>query len=197
MKERFSAYHRLFKRRGLYSFAGRNLFRLLIIVSILALIVIIVQSNINDFNSVLETYLKRWDPPFVLSLFFISESILGIIPPDFFIVWSKTTAHPILMLSLLAILSYLGGITAYFMGKKIATFPRFHRWMMKKLSSHLATLHKYGGFLILFAALFPLPFSSITLLTGMIDYPLKRLALLGLARFLRFYIYAIVLFKVF
>ena len=81
------------------------------------------------------------------------EFNLGI-PPDFFIVWSNTTAHPIIMLSLLAILSYIGGMIAYFIGKKVAANPKVHAWLMRKFSSHFATFHKYGGFLIIFSALF-------------------------------------------
>lgn len=197
LRARFYFYHRLFKSRGIYSFAGRSFLRLLIIAAIITVLLVIAQSTINDFHGIIDTFLLKWDAPFVLSLFFVSESILGMIPPDFFIVWSNTTSHPMVMLTLLAFISYSGGLIAYFIGKRIASFPKFHTWLMRKFSSHLATLHKYGGFLIIFSALFPLPFSTITLITGMINYPFKRLAILGLTRLFRFYLYATVLFQIF
>ena len=171
--------------------------RLLIIVSILAALLIFAQHHINDFNDLLKDFLQKWDAPFVLILFFISETLLGMIPPDFFIVWSDTTSNPLIMLTALAFLSYAGGLLAYVIGKRIASFPKIHNWLKIRFSSHFATLHKYGGFLIIFSALFPLPFSTITLVTGMIDYPFKKLAILGLTRLLRFFLYALVLFNIF
>lgn len=195
MRKLVSSYHRMFKRKGIYTLAWQSSLRLLVIVFIFLLLLSIAQSHINDFNEIIKTFLQKWDATLVLSLFFVSETLLGIIPPDFFIVWSKTTDSPIIMLTVLAILSYSGGMLSYFIGKRIAAYPRINTWLTKRFSSHFATLHKYGGFLIVFSALFPLPFSSITMVSGMIDYPFKKLSLLGLTRLLRFFLYAIVLFK--
>ncbi len=197
MKKRLFSYHRFLQRRGIYTLAGKSILRLVIIVSILSIILIIAQNHINGFNNNINDFLKKWNPPFVLSLFLTSETFLGLIPPDFFIVWSSTTSMPIFMLSLLAIISYVGGLLAFFIGRKIGKYPKYRNWMIDKFSSNFATFHRYGGFLIVFSALFPLPFSTITLISGMIDYPFRKLALLGTTRLLRFFLYALVLFKVF
>jgi membrane protein YqaA with SNARE-associated domain len=101
------------------------------------------------------------------------------------------------MLILLAFLSYFGGLLAYYIGRSLGKYPKYRNWLVERFSSHFATFHRYGGFLIVFSALFPLPFSTITLVSGMIDYPFKKLALLGTTRLLRFFLYALVLFKVF
>ncbi len=197
MKRRINLYHNLLKRRGFYTLAWKSVLRLIIISIIVGVALYIAQTYIVDFKENVTIFLKKLDPPFVLILFFISETFLGLIPPDFFIVWSKASSHPLLMLTFIAILSYLGGIAAYLIGNRISNFPRVHRWLINKFSSHFATLHKYGGFLIVFSALFPLPFSTITLVAGILDYPLKRLSLLGLTRLLRFFIYAAVLYNIF
>jgi len=49
----------------------------------------------------------------ILIVFFISESILGLVPPEIFIAWAKKTAEPILNLFILALLSYAGGLVSY------------------------------------------------------------------------------------
>ncbi len=197
MRKRIWIFHRRLKRKGIYTLAWKSTLRLLVVVVIIGIAVYFAQAHINNFKEDVNFFLQKWNAPFVLSLFYISESLLGLIPPDFFIVWSSSTSHPLIFLTVLALLSYLGGITAYYIGRKISLFPRVHNWLKVKFSSHFATLHKYGGFLIVFAALFPLPFSTVTLVSGMIDYPFRKVYILGLARFLRFFLYALVLFHVF
>jgi len=197
MKKRLFSYHRFLRQKGIYSLAGKSLLRLIIIALMIGVVLYVAQTHINGFNDIINSFLEKWDYPFVLSLFLISETLLGLIPPDFFIVWSNTASNPVLMLSLLAILSYVGGLLAYLIGRKVGKYPKYRNWLVDKFSSNFATFHRYGGFLIVFAALFPLPFSTITLISGMIDYPFKKLAILGTSRLLRFFLYALVLFKVF
>lgn len=197
MRKRIGLYHRVLKQRGVYTLAWKSVLRLLIVALIIGVLLYLAQTHIIDFKENVNDFLQKWDAPFVLSLFFISETLLGLIPPDFFIVWSDSTSHPLIFLSALAILSYLGGLSAYAIGRKIVSFPKVNNWIKLKFSSHFATLHKYGGFLIVFSALFPLPFSTITMVAGILDYPFKKLSLLGLTRLLRFFIYAAVLYRVF
>lgn len=197
MRRRIGLYHSILKKRGIYTLAWKSVLRLLIIVIIIGVALYLAQSHIIGFKENVNVFLQKWNAYFVLSLFFVSEALLGLIPPDFFIVWSDSTSYPLIMLSALAILSYLGGLTAYVIGRKIASFPSVHNWIKLKFSSHFATLHKYGGFLIVFSALFPLPFSTITMVAGILDYPFKKLSLLGLTRLLRFFLYAAVLYRIF
>ena len=197
MKRRLFHYHRFLRRRGIYALAGKSVLRLLVIASVIGVILFVAQSRINGFTDIINNFLEKWDAPFVLSLFFVSETLLGLIPPDFFIVWSNTSSMPFLMLILLAFLSYFGGLLAYYIGRSLGKYPKYRNWLVERFSSHFATFHRYGGFLIVFSALFPLPFSTITLVSGMIDYPFKKLALLGTTRLLRFFLYALVLFNVF
>ena len=53
-----------------------------------------------------------------------------------------------------------------------------------------------GGFLIVVGALLPIPFSIISIAAGIINYKFRNYLLFGLLRFVRFYLYAIVIFNV-
>ena len=193
MIHRIQQLHFYLKRRGIYTLAGKSIYKLFILVILIGLVIYFAETYISDFNQVLNSFLIKWDWKFVSALFFVSETLLGLIPPDFFIVWANSTAHPYLMTTVLAFISYFGAMLAYYIGYRLSLVPEVNKWLLKKFSSHFATFHKYGGFLIVFSALFPLPFSTITMVTGMLHYPFKRTALLGLTRILRFFGYGYVL----
>lgn len=197
MKDKLSLYHRFLKFKGIYGLAWRSFLKLVVIAAIIAILLVLAQLFINDFSSKIELFLKYWDTPMTLTIFFISETLLGLIPPDFFIAWAGQSAHPLLLLSVLAILSYTGGVLAFFIGRWIRKFPKIHLWLEDKLADHLGKVKRYGGFLIVFSALLPLPFSTISMVAGMVNYPKNTFLLLGLTRLLRFYLYALVLFHVF
>ena len=197
MRKKISLYHRFLKFKGIYGLAWRSLIKLLIIIFVLVVILILAQQFINDLHLKIEVFLQEWDTPTALVVFFVSETLLGLIPPDFFIAWAGNTSHPYLILSILAILSYIGGVFAFFIGRWIRHFPKIHHWLEVKFAQHLDKIRKYGGFLIVFSALLPLPFSTVSMVAGMINFPKKLFLLLGLTRFLRFYLYALVLFHVF
>ncbi|MEX6627229.1 VTT domain-containing protein [Tenacibaculum pacificus] len=148
--------------------------------------------NINDgLQIVTETFSRLG----ILTTFFVSETILGLIPPEIFIAWSKKTADPILNLSLLATLSYLGGLTAYFIGRASLKIKSIKNYLEVKMAKNLKNTSKWGGILILVGALLPLPFAISCLTAGMIKYPFKKVVLFGLFRFLRFAIYAWAIFS--
>jgi membrane protein YqaA with SNARE-associated domain len=148
--------------------------------------------NINDgLQEITETFSRLG----ILITFFVSETILGLIPPEIFIAWSKKTADPVLNLSLLATLSYFGGLTAYFRGRSSLKIKSVKNYLEVKMAKNLKNTSKWGGFLILVGALLPLPFAISCLTAGMIKYPFKNVVLFGLFRFLRFAIYAWAIFK--
>lgn len=148
--------------------------------------------NINDgLQKMTETFSRTG----VLITFFISETLLGLIPPEIFIAWSKKTTTPVVNLSILATLSYFGGILSYFIGKQALRIKSVRDYLHIKMEKHLKNTSKWGGFLILAGALLPLPFSVSCMTAGMINYPLKGVIVFGLFRFLRFAIYAWAIFS--
>jgi len=196
MRKKLNIYHRFLKYKGIYGLAWRSFIKLLIIALIITIILVLAQHFINDLHSKINVFLQQWNTSMTLIIFFISETILGLIPPDFFIAWAGKSNYPFLLLSTLAVLSYVGGVLAFFIGRWIQHFPNIKTWLEFKLNNHLGEIKRYGGFLIVFSALLPLPFSTISLLAGMVNYPKKNFLLLGLTRLLRFYLYALVLFHV-
>ena len=87
----------------------------------------------------------------MISLFLVcswlSESILGLIPPDILLLGQKYR-KPSTLLGLLAFLSYLGGVIAYFMGMAIAAVPSVNRYLYGKMAKHIINMQKMGRLLI-------------------------------------------------
>lgn len=195
-KSRINIYHHYYKRKGVYTFLWKNSLKIVLIFSLLIAGFLLFKNQIPDYDVKLELILNSINTWGALSIFFASETILGLIPPDLFIIWSKKFSVPYLMVTLLALLSYVGGVLAYFIGKYIGNQPKVEQWIMTKFYKHFTLIQKWGGVLIVFAALFPLPFSTICLVAGAVRFPFNTFLLLGLFRFVRFFAYAIILFSV-
>mgnify|MGYP000494996869 CR=1 FL=1 len=54
----------------------------------------------------------------------------------------------VLYLSILAVLSYLGGVIAYLMGRSLLLIPLINEYFEGKMSKHIKNMQKWGGFLI-------------------------------------------------
>lgn len=188
-------YHRYLRRAGFYRLMFRSAAQMFLILGVIALILFLAQSLINDFDESIKAFLQGLRPVFVLSLFFSSETFLGLIPPDFFIVWAGTFKFKMGLVTVLAVLSYLAGLLAHRIGYHLSRIPRVKLFLEKKFAGHYEEIRKYGGIFIVLAALFPLPYSTVCMISGTIKYPVDRLALFGLTRFLRFYVYAFFLFR--
>ncbi len=192
-RSRLNIYHHYYRRKGVYTFLWKNSLKITIGFAVLIGAFLIFKEYVPNYNSKLETLLNSINTWWALSIFFISEIVLGLIPPDLFIIWSKKFQFPYGMVSVLAVLSYVGGVIAYFIGKYIGSQPKIEQWILSKFSKRFKLIQKWGGVLIVFAALFPLPFSSICLVAGAVRFPFKTFLLLGLFRFARFFGYALVL----
>jgi len=195
-KRGVGSYHQLYKRKGVYRFFYKNALKVAIFIGLIAAGIFLLKELMPDYDQQLELLLSRFNPALVIILFFVSESFLGLIPPDFFIIWTQNFDQPYFWVSFLAVLSYLGGIVAYFIGKYVGLMPAVERWLIKNFLRHLDLIKKWGGVLIVFAALFPLPFSAVCILAGIIRFPIKTFFGLALFRFLRFYFYAVILFSI-
>ena len=187
--------HLYYKYTGFYTFVGQTLkkafFPLLITIVALFLVNTYVINFGNLFTYITETYA----PLNILLVFLISESLLGLVPPEIFIAWSNKMPSPIFYLSLLATLSYVGGIISYFIGRWIFTLPKVYEYMEGKMKKHLKQIRRWGGFLIIVGALLPIPYSMTSMAAGMIHYKFRNYLLFGLLRFVRFYLYAVAIFS--
>lgn len=154
-----------------------------------------VHYYVIDLNVALVNFTENYNDIAIFSVFFASESILGLIPPDIFIAWTKNTDHPILYLSILALLSYFGGVVSYVLGKTMLLNPSVNKFMFTKMSKHIANMRKWGGFLIAVGALLPLPFAMASMAAGMIKFSFKNFLLFALLRFFRFVIYGFAIYQ--
>jgi membrane protein YqaA with SNARE-associated domain len=161
------------------------------VVGILALVHFFVI-NINDALIFAVEELPNYG---VLAFFYVSETVLGLIPPELFIAWAGETSTPILNLFLIAVLSYLGGFTSYWIGRRALRIPSLHNYLEVKMAKQLVMARKWGGLLIAVGALLPLPFAMASLVAGMLRYPLKSWMLVGLLRFLRYALYGAAIFS--
>ncbi len=190
--EKMAIRHAWNKRTGLYKFVGGVLVKLLIALVAIALLIWALD-YFFDLRGLVDKLFSLGIAG-VLPVFYLSESVLGWIPPDIFITWSNQFGHPFLWLTILATISYLGGLNAYFIGKLALQYPKFRAWLEKKNEEFFVRIRKWGGVVIIFAALFPLPFATTATVAGMVKYPLKSFLLYGLTRYIRFYIYGIGIF---
>ena len=195
-KSKTKLLHQYYRYTGFYTFIGNSLKKSAIPVILIIFGLYLVNEYLFTIDDGLEFLTQTFSRTGVLIVFFISETLLGLIPPEIFIGWSKKTATPILNLSILATLSYIGGILSYFIGKTIQKITTVKNYLEIKMAKHLKNTGKWGGFLILIGALLPVPFSITCVAAGMIKYPLKGVVLFGLFRFVRFALYALAIFNV-
>ncbi|EAR13193.1 hypothetical protein PI23P_01827 [Polaribacter irgensii 23-P] len=188
--------HNYYGRTGFYMFVWESVKKAFFPTIFAVIALFVFNKYVYDVNKGLETITETFSRLGILITFFISETILGLVPPEIFIAWTKKTTSPILNLALLATLSYCGGLLSYFIGKITLKIKSVKNYLEVKMADNLKNTKKWGGFLIIAGALLPLPFSIACLAAGMIKYPFKNVVLFGLFRFLRFTIYAWAIFKV-
>lgn len=189
-------YHEQLLKTGGYTFLRKNLLKLGI-----AIIIILALFYIIDKQFGLDEAIKKvtdvLSPSGVIGVYFLNEVFLGFITPEIPIVWAKATANPYATLSLLAVLSYVAGVLAYFLGKYLSTRKIVRERILERHANTMDQLRQFGGLLIILAALTPLPYPIVCQLCGLNKYPLKHFLLITLVRFLRFGIYGAVLFSTF
>lgn len=195
-KPRWKLLHQYYTYTGFYNFIGRSLIKATPPVVIFMVIVLSIHFFVIDINDILLYVTENFHPIGVFSVFFASESILGLIPPEIFIAWSGKNEYPWFFLSILSVLSYLGGVLSYFFGRGIANIPKVFVYLEVKMAKHIKNMRKWGGLLIIAGALLPLPFAISSIAAGIIKFPFGSFLLFGLLRFLRFVIYGLLIFGV-
>lgn len=134
----------------------------------------------------------------ILFIYSMSELIIGIIPPEFFMIWSLRSGDLntyIFWIVILTFISYAAGVTAYFFGRYLHN-TRLYQFLHKRyLEKSELLLKEYGLYLILVAALTPVPFSGVAMLVGSVHYPIKKYFYWSVARFAKFAVSAYVIWE--
>jgi membrane protein YqaA with SNARE-associated domain len=161
------------------------------------LVVLGLELFVLDINTLLNNLVATYSPQIIFSFFLISETVLGLVPPEVFIAWASKSVTPWLFLLLLATMSYIGGIISYFIGNRMFLIPSVKNHFENKIARHITNLRKWGGFFVFVGAMLPIPHSVVSLASGLIKYNFKHYLLWALFRYVRFAIYAAVIFQIF
>ncbi|MEN8248732.1 MAG: short-chain dehydrogenase [Bacteroidota bacterium] len=176
-----------YHRKGFYSFIGFNVLKIIFFYTLFIVSLILLNKYVVDFNSIFQTIVTTFSDSAVLITFFISESILGMIPPDIFMMWATKFETPIIMLTVLGVLSYIGGIISYKIGYWITLNKRVKSFTEQKLKRYMIFTQKWGGAFIVISALFPFsPYALVILAVSILRYPFKHFLIFGLFRISRF-----------
>lgn len=194
-KSRIRLLHQYYSYTGFYSFVWRSVKKAVLPIVLFVGALLAIDHYLLDIEDILVTITETYAPFQVLGIFFLSESILGLVPPELFIAWAGKSSAPFLYLTLLATASYMGGIVSYFAGVGIKKIPAVQKSMEIRLAKHIKNTRKWGGFLIIVGALLPIPFSITSIAAGFIRFPFSSYLIFGLLRYARFYLYALVIFK--
>ena len=200
MQRFLTLYYEYLKRTGLFKFLKKNLIKLSIFLALFFGTIFFLEKFVITLKEVFTLIVDEVDAWVVFVVFVISESFLGLLPPDFFIIWTKELGdevgiNPWILTFLLAFLSYGGGLISYSIGVRFIHVAKVHNWALKKYGELFNNLKKWGGFFVVISALLPVPFSLVLMVCGLTGYPFKWVVYLGLFRFVRFGLYSIFLFQ--
>ncbi|MFT4734213.1 MAG: membrane protein YqaA with SNARE-associated domain [Arcticibacterium sp.] len=195
--KRLGLLNRYYKITRFYTFLKDTAFKGGSAVIIFVLLLLGLEFFFLDINSLLNALVERYSPQIIFSFFLISETILGIVPPEIFIAWASKSATPWLFLFGLATISYLGGVISYLIGSRLFLITSIKNHIENKIAKHIVNLRKWGGIFVVLGAISPIPHSIVSLACGLIKYDFKHYLLWALFRYLRFVIYALVIFHVF
>jgi membrane protein YqaA with SNARE-associated domain len=184
--------HRSNQRKGVYGYMGGSALKILLIYIITVVPLIILIQRYVDLKPLFDFITDRFSDPFVLIVFTVSETFLGMIPPDFFIIWAGKFSSPMIALVFLGLLSYTGGILSYFIGSWLSQRKRIREYSERMLDKYIVMVRKWGGAFIIISALFPYsPFSMVVIAVSLLKYPFRLFLIFGLSRILRFIIQGI------
>lgn len=137
-------------------------------------------------------------PNLVMGLFFVSELLFGIIPPELFMLWAMQTQYLGTYtwgVVLMSICSYCIGAFNYFLGRFLRDSTDWLRGKSRFVRKYQALFDKYGSELVIVAATSPIPFSLVSLLAGAGGLGRRKYLLNSLYRFPRYFLYAYMLWQ--
>jgi membrane protein DedA with SNARE-associated domain len=193
---RLSLVHRYYKITRFYSFLKNTAYQAFFMIVIFVLLLMVVNFFIIDLHLLINNIFETYSPKIVILFFLISESILGLIPLEIFILWSSKSGSPFLFLFALATVSYIGGAVSYFIGMRISLIPSISKHVERKIKQHIINLRKWGGLFIVLGTIAPIPHAIVSIGAGFIDYKFKYYLLWSLFRYLRFVICYLVILHV-
>jgi len=182
-------HHSSNKERGLYGYMWWTALKIIFVYFLIFIPIILITKYLINLNPLFQYISHNFSDGLILILFLVSESSLGMIPPDFFIIWTAKFSSPFIYLLILSILSYIGGAISYMIGRWLLKRPRIKAYSERVLDKYITLVRKWGGAFIIIAALFPFsPFPLVVIAVSLFRFPFKLYLLFGISRILRFII---------
>ena len=180
-------HHQSNKKRGLYGYMWWTALKITALYFAIMIPLILIIRSLIDPNQIFQYLISIFSDGFILITFLISESFLGMIPPDLFMIWATKFDSPFLILVILGLLSYIGGIFSYLIGYWLSKRPGIKSYSERKLNKYILLASKWGGAFIIISALFPFsPFSMVVMAVSLLKYPFRFYLLFGISRIARF-----------
>ena len=163
-----------------------------ILFFVIAIIFYKITFSYLDLSSLKDQILFDFPTTFVLILFFMSEVVLGIIPPELFMIWAITSrplGSYLFYVLAFSIISYTAGFVAYLFGKYLHKSIVYEFMRKNIIGKYEKKINSYGWLVIVVAAITPLPFSATCAVIGAIGLERNKYLFYSLARFVRYAIY--------
>jgi membrane protein YqaA with SNARE-associated domain len=185
--QRLKVQHRRNRQKGVYGYMIWTAFKIVVIYALILTPFILAGKYLIDFKAIFNYITDHVPDLMVFVIFTISESFLGMIPPDLFVIWSGKFHSPMMFLTLFGVLSYLGGMLSYLIGYGLTKTKRVKALSERVLNKYISMVRKWGGAFIIISALFPLsPFSMVVIAVSLFKYPFRLYLLFGISRIVRF-----------
>ena len=78
-------WYKYYRERGFIKYVGVNAVKIILAYSLFVLFIYFVGKYLIDYQKIFAYFTENMSDSFVLALFFISESFLGLVPVDLFV----------------------------------------------------------------------------------------------------------------
>ena len=185
------------KTRGVYGYMWWSGLKIIFIWFLVMVPLVLLLKYLIDLDPFFQYIVEDLSGLFVWVVFLLSESFLGLIPPDIFIIWAEKFSLPMVIVAILGVLSYIGGIFSYLIGHWLSTRPKIKVYSERVLNKYIIVARKWGGAFIIISALFPFsPFSMVVIAVSLLKYPFNSYLIYGISRIIRFVLQGILYIKI-
>lgn len=186
--------HRFYQITGGYKYMREGARQLLVALALLIGVLWAVNNYVIDIHALTERFTHEVHWSLVYLALFVSEIVVGILPADLFIIWSQSQPLPWLSIAALGAISYTSGNISYWIGRRLHRIPKIHRWVDVNHAKLFNPIRRFGGLLIVVAALTPLSFPAASTVAGMVQFPARWYRVYALSIVVRYFLFAAIIF---
>jgi membrane protein YqaA with SNARE-associated domain len=141
-------------KRGVYGYMWWTSLKIVLLYFAIVIPLVLIGKHFVDFNILFQFIFEKYSNGVILILFLVSESFLGMIPPDLFMIWTTKFDSPFVFLAILGVLSYIGGSVSYMIGYWLSKKPKIKAYSERVLGKYILLVKKWGWAFLVISALF-------------------------------------------